>query len=110
MKTKQTARKSVPDKKPKRDPLANAPTSQDIMSGARKRNSGQHTSIPVNQLSSIPAKSKEIIANKPKATFYLNPRVIKSLKRYAVESERTQSQIVETALQEYIEKHPVDSE
>ena len=100
----------MPDKKSKRDPLANAPTSKDIMSGARKRNLGQHTGKPASQHNSIPAKYNVNGTNKPKATFYLNAMIIKSLKRYAVESENTQSQIVETALMEYIEKHPVGSE
>ena len=42
----------MPNTKPKRDPLASAPTSQEIMSGARRRTHEQHTSIPAQQKTS----------------------------------------------------------
>jgi hypothetical protein len=38
----------------KRNPLLNAPNSQDIMTGARRRQASQNTSIPVSQHSGIP--------------------------------------------------------
>ena len=94
------------DTKPKRDPLASAPTSQEIMSGARRRTPEQNTSIPASQHTSTKkAEPKASSQVRPKATFYLPAGLQKALKRYAVEREESQSQIVEMAIREYMENH-----
>lgn len=87
---------------PKRDPLAQAPTSQEIMSGARRRNHNQQASATASQHTSIPVKREEV---RPKATFYLRADLLKALKRFAVEKDETQSRVVETAIEQYIQPH-----
>lgn len=91
----------MPDTKPRRDPLASAPTSQEIISGARRRNQSQHTCVP--------SKAVTATQDKPKATFYLTASLVKTLKRYALEQETTQSQVVESAILEYMDRHPTRS-
>ena len=88
---------------PKRDPLAQAPTSQEIMSGARRRNHTADAGKPANQQAGMPAKKDE---TKPKATFYLRADLLKALKRFAVEKDETQSRVVETAIEQYIQSRP----
>ena len=98
------------NQKPKRSPLANAPTSDEIMSRARRRTPKQQNSIPVSQHNGIPANRDEKKQTKPKATFYLRADLLKILKRYAVEIEETQSRIVESAIEEYMENHPFQND
>lgn len=93
----------MPKPTPKRDPLAQAPTSQEIMSGARRRNHSQQAGKPAYQQTSKPAIKEE---TRPKATFYLRADLLKALKRFAVEKDETQSRVVETAIEQYIQHSP----
>ena len=86
------------DTKNKRDPFENAPSSQDIMSGARRRNTGK----------SKKRQSQSNDQEKTKITVYVPETTHQKLKRYAFETDDSQSHVVEMAVDEYIKNHPYD--
>ena len=110
MNIKKTERKAMSNTKPKRDPLSNAPTSEEIMSVARRRKAGQRNSIPVRHRTSIPVNQPDITLSKPKATFYLPRDLLRTLKRYAFEKAESQSKVVENAVHDYMTRNPLAAE
>lgn len=91
----------------KRNPLLAAPNSQDIMSGARRRQASQNAGTPASHNDSTPSRQHASEPVKRKATFYLPVDLQKALKRAAFHGETNQSQVVEDALKEYLAKRPV---
>jgi hypothetical protein len=104
----------MPQQPSKRNPLLHAPDSQEIMTGARRRQASQPAGMPashnasttVQQDASKPARQQTSTPVKRKATFYLTVDLQKALKRVAFTEETNQSQVVEDALKEYISKRP----
>ena len=104
-----------PQQPSKRNPLQNAPDSQEIMTSARRRQASQLASIPASHNASTtaeqntgkPARQQASEPAKRKATFYLPVDLQKALKKVAYTEETNQSQVVEDALKEYISKRPL---